>query len=230
MTEQGPPFAPAPQAQAPPLEAAPPQATPVDPAAAAASGAPMSVPYRVMPPEEAPAPAAVRTSRGIPVLAPACWTFGVLLWAFVAMGALVTMSKPGGGGPLVEEGIGVTFVIVAALVALVVSVRRSLEAAPTSGRAAAAGRSVIVVLLAVPAWFIVTMIAGAVGRSATKNLDTPITIVLLGVGAAAVFGGRRLLGVGRTVRTSQQRVIAGALWMIGVLVTLAALVGTLAGD
>jgi hypothetical protein len=224
MTEQGPPFV------APPQDAPPPEAAPVDPAAASAAAAPMSVPYRVIPPEEALAPAAGRRLRGIPVLAPACWTFGVLLWSFTSMGALVTMSKPGGGGPLVEEGIGVTFVIVAVLVAVLVSIRRSLEAAPTRGPAATAGRSVIALLLAVPAWFIVTMIAGAVGRSATKNLDVPITIGLLGVGVAAVFVARRLLAVGELPRTAQQRVIAGALWIVGVLVTLAAVIGTLAGD
>ncbi len=220
LTEQGPPIA-------EPQDVAPPEAIPGVPSA---PGAPMSVPYRVMPPEEAPAPMAARAARGIPVLAPASWTFGVLLWAFVAIGALVTMTRPGGGGPLIEEGIGVTFVIVAAISALVVSIRRSLEAAPTKGRGATGARVVVVLLLAVPAWFIVTMIAGAVGRSATKNLDTPITIVLLAVAAAAVYAGRRLLGVGGTARTSQQRVIAGALWTVSVLVTLAALIGTLEGD
>jgi hypothetical protein len=196
------------------------------------AGEQLTAPYRILPPEEALAPVAVRAapSRFIPVLAPAAWTFGVLLWAFVAMGVLTTLNGPGGRGPLVEEGLGVAFVLVATLGALVVAVRRSLVAAPTRGMVGTVVRGVVVALLAAPAWLIVTMIAAAVGKASAKNLDTPITIALLCLGGAAVLTARKLLGTGGHGATSQQRIIAGALWTVAVVVTVAAFIGTVAGD
>jgi hypothetical protein len=197
------------------------------------AGAPMVAPYRLLPPEEALAPVGVRaSSRYVPVLAPALWMFGVLLWSFVAMGALTTLNGPGGRGPFVEEGLAVAFVVVATLGALVVGIRRSLGVAPTRGTVGTLVRGVVVALLATPAWLIVTMITAAVGRASTKNLDAPITITLLCLAGACVLTARKLLGTGAGggATTAQQRVIAGALWTVAVVVTLGAFVGTVAGD
>jgi hypothetical protein len=206
-------------------------APPPDTGAAVDVGGLFSVPYRALPPADAMVPLTMKApSRAIPVLGPALWLFGVLLWAFVAMGALVTLSSPTGRGPLLEEGLGVMFVVAAMLTALIAAVRRSLEFAPTRSSAATVARASVVVLLALPAWLILTMIAAAIGRASSTNLDKPITLSLLGVAGVAAFAGRWLLRGSSGARTQQQRVIAGALWTVIVLVTVLAVVGTFAGN
>jgi hypothetical protein len=155
---------------------------------------------------------------------------GVTLWSYVVMGQLVTTYGPGKHSLLLGEGTAVFFVLVASFVAWLVAVRRSLVASPTSGTGGRVARAVIVGMLASMSWCTVTAGVAVAGKSAAKNADGTITVMLLVVSIAALVYGRRLSPAPDAQPTQRARVVGRVLWTGAALLTLVALVALGASD
>jgi hypothetical protein len=190
-----------------------------------------SAPYRAAAAMEPVPPFLPRASPAVTVWGPVLWTFGVVLWSYVVMGQLVTSYAPGGRSLLLGEGAAVFFVLVASFVAWLLAVRRSLLAQPASGTAGRLARAVILGMLASMSWCTVTAGAAVAGKSAAKNADGSITVLLLVVSIAALLYGRRL-SARRDVDTTSQRAraLSRIAWAGAALLTLVALIALGASD
>ncbi len=208
-------------AQTAPAEAPPAPIAPIAPAAP-------SAPYRSGVAAELPDLAAPPKER--PVLGLSLWVFAVAMWAFVAMGELVTSYGPGKRDFLVSEGVGELFVFAVTVGAWGLALRSSLRSTPAKSTARAVLRGVGVALLAFVLWGFVTLFAAATGASSRQNLDGTITVILALVAGVAAFAGRRLAGLHRQGKTARERAISRALWVGAALVTIVALALVMAGD
>ncbi len=188
-----------------------------------------SAPYRTA---LEPAPAfAPRASSAVTVWGPVLQLLGVTLWAYVVMGQLVTTYAPGRHSMLLGEGTAVLFVLVASIVAWLVAVRRSLAAAPTLRTGGGVVRAFLVGMLASMSWCTVTAGAAVAGKSAAKNADGTITVMLLVVSIAAFVYGRRLSPRSDASPLTQRgRVVGRVLWTGAVVLTLVALIALGASD
>ncbi|HEX8792277.1 MAG TPA: hypothetical protein VF765_15085 [Polyangiaceae bacterium] len=205
------------------------------PAAAPSAGPPSgsqpvpSAPYRTAL-ETAP-PFVPRASTAVTVWGPALWTFGIVLWSYVVMGQLATTYAPGRHSLLVGEGTAILFVLVASFVAWLVAVRRSLGASPAPGWAGRIARGFILGMLASMSWCTVTAGAAVAGKSAAKNADGSITVMLLVVSIAALLYGRRLSPRPTDPPPTQRaRTFTRVLWTGAGLLTLVALIALGASD
>jgi hypothetical protein len=187
-----------------------------------------SAPYRTAL-ETAP-PFVPRASSALTVWGPVLQVLGVTLWSYVVMGQLVTSYAPGKHSLLLGEGTAVLFVLVASFVAWLVAVRRSLGAAPASDIGARVARAVVVGMLASMSWCTLTAGAAVAGKSAAKNADGAITVMLLVVSIAALLYGRRLSPAPDAPPTQRARVVARALWTGAAVLTLVALIALGASD
>lgn len=188
-----------------------------------------SAPYRTAP-DTAP-PFVARASSAVTVWGPVLQLLGVTLWSYVVMGQLVTSYAPGNRSLLLGEGTAVLFVLVASVVAWLVAVRRSLVAAPAPGTGGRVARAIVVGTLASMSWCTVTAGAAVAGKSAAKNADGTITVMLLVVSIAAFVYGRRLSPRLDDSHPSQRsRVVARVLWSGAALLTLVALIALGASD
>lgn len=214
MTEETNPTAPPPVAEGVPTSAA--QPVPSAPYRAALEVAPPFVP---------------RASNAVTVWGPVLCTLGIVLWSYVVMGQLVTTYAPGRHSLLLGEGTAALFVLVASFVAWLVAVRRSLHASPAAGWGGRIARGVILGMLASMSWCTVTAGAAAAGKSASKNADGTITVMLLVVAIAAFLYGRRLSARPDAAPATQRaRVVGRVLWTGAALLTLVALIALGAGD
>jgi hypothetical protein len=205
------------------------------PSAGAAPGVPPSAaepvpsaPYRTA--LEVAPPFVPRASNAVTVWGPMLQLLGVTLWSYVVMGQLVTTYAPGKHSMLMGEGTAVLFVLVASFVAWLVAVRRSLVASPAPGTGGRVARAVIVGMLASMSWCTVTAGAAMAGKSAAKNADGTITVMLLVVSIAALVYGRRLSPAPDTQPTQRARVIGRVLWTGAAFLTLVALIALGASD
>lgn len=183
------------------------------------------------PPPAAPvlvsSPAVFHAARPRPVLGPSLSVFGVMLWSYVVFGQFTTSWLPG-GAPL-GEGTAVFFVFVASVVAWVLAVRRSLVVS-VRGQQGIAGRAIRIGVLAWAWWLVTVVLASLFGQASGKNLDGPITGLLVLLSAFAVVQGRRLTLPERPPLTQRERVIARLLWAGAAAMTLAACVELAAGS
>jgi hypothetical protein len=214
--------APVTEAQVPATEPAPP-----GPAAEAPEPPPPSAtPYRTAPEAVALAPFVAPRRHS---LTGACvFVFGVLLWAFLIMGELTTSYAPGKHGMMVGEALAVVFVLATSGAAWGAALRRSLEASPASSPMATYARGTLLAVVPFAVWLFVLLCATALGKSASKNMDGPITSLLLIASVAAALGGRRMAGLRGPASTTRQRVLARLLWAAAGLLTLVASIEVLA--
>lgn len=195
----------------------------------ASAGQPVpSAPYRMVP--EAAPPFVPRASSAVTVWGPVLQLLGVTLWSYVVMGQLVTSYAPGGRSLLLGEGTAVLFLLVASVVAWLLAVRRSLVASPAPGTGGRVARALIVGMLASMSWCTVTAGAAVAGKSAAKNADGTITVMLLVVSIAAFLYGRRLSPGPDVQPTQRARAFRRLLWTGAGLLTLVALVALGASD
>jgi len=180
-------------------------------------------PYRSV--EMAPA-AEPRVSRGMTLWGPVLSIFGVLLWAFVVMGQLVTTYAPGRHELLLGEATGVLFVLGASMAAWLRAVRHSLRVSPVNGRAKRVERALSLGILALIGWGVAMGVAMVIGRAVS---DGSTTFLMLFIAAGAFFYGRRLLGQSKGSQPQARSIVAIALWAGAGLITLVALV-TLGAD
>jgi hypothetical protein len=187
-----------------------------------------SAPYRTSL-ETAP-PFVPRASSAVTVWGPMLQLLGAALWSYVVMGQLVTSYAPGKQSLLLGEGTAVLFVLVASVVAWLVAVRRSLVASPAPGTGGRVARAVVVGMLASMSWCSVVAGAGIAGKSAARNADGTITVMLLVVSIAAFLYGRRISPRPDSLPTQRGRVVARVLWSGAALLTLVALIALGASD
>jgi hypothetical protein len=166
--------------------------------------------------------------RPSPTFGSGLWIFGVALWAFLVMGQMATTVGPGKHDFLLSEGVAGLFVATAALAAWATALRRTLIDWPARNAFAATMRGVAMVFLAVVTWLVVTVLATAVGKASSKNLDGWITVLLLGLAGAAAAGGRRLAGFHRA-GTPPMGTVSRALWVGAGILTMVALLLLLGG-
>ncbi len=205
---------------------APPPPPPPEPVAEAPASSPPSVsPYRTAP--QAQALASFAASRRYPQLGACVFVFGVLLWAFLIMGELTTSYAPGRHGMLVGEALAVVFVLATSGAAWGVAMRRSLEASPNPMAVYARGALLAVVPLAL--WLFTLFCATALGKSGSKNMDGPITSLLLVASVAAALGGRRMAGLRASAASPRQRVVTRLLWVGAGLLTFVTCLEVLGG-
>jgi hypothetical protein len=201
----------------------------VAPAVPPSSAEPVpSAPYRTA--LDAAPPFVPRASSAVTVWGPVLQLLGVTLWSYVVMGQLVTTYAPGRHSLLVGEGAAVLFVLVASFVAWLVTVRRSLVASPAPGTGGRVARAVVVGMLASMSWCTVTAGAAVAGKSAAKNADGTITVMLLVVSIAALVYGRRLSPAPDAQPSQRARVVGRVLWTGAALLTLVALIALGASD
>jgi hypothetical protein len=187
-----------------------------------------SAPYRTA--LDAAPPFVLRASSAVTVWGPVLQLLGVTLWSYVVMGQLVTTYAPGKHSLLMGEGTAVLFVLVASFVAWLVAVRRSLVAAPAPGTGGRVARAVIVGMLASMSWCTVGAGAAVAGKSAAKNADGTITVMLLVVSIAALVYGRRLSPAPDSQPTQRARVVGRVVWTGAAVLTLIALIALGASD
>jgi hypothetical protein len=187
-----------------------------------------SAPYRTAL-EPAP-PFVPHASSAVTVWGPVLQLLGVTLWSYVVMGQLATTYAPGKHSLLLGEGTAVLFVLVASFVAWLVAVRRSLVASPAPGTSGRVARAVVVGMLASMSWCTVTAGASVAGKSAAKNADGTITVMLLVVSIAAILYGRRLSPAPGGEPTQRARVFRRVLWTGATLLTLVGLIALGASD
>jgi hypothetical protein len=228
MTDQtNPPAGPVPTEEVPTVVDRLPSAAPPAVPPSAAEPVP-SAPYRTA--LDAAPPFVPRASSAVTVWGPVLQLLGVALWSYVVMGQLVTTYAPGKHALLLGEGTAVLFVLVASFVAWLVAVRRSLVAAPASGTGGRVARAVIVGMLASMSCCTVTAGAAVAGKSAAKNADGTITVMLLVLSIAAFLYGRRLSPRPDAQQTQRSRVVGRVLWTGAALLTLVALIALGASD
>jgi hypothetical protein len=155
------------------------------------------------------------------------FVFGVLLWAFLIMGELTTSYAPGKHGMLVGEALAVVFVMATSAAAWRLALLRSLEASPASSRIMMQMRGAMLAVVPFFGWLLVLFCAAAAGKSASKNMDGPITSLLLILSVASALGGRRMAGL-RGPTSTRQRVITRLLWTGTALLTFVACIEVLA--
>lgn len=153
-----------------------------------------------------------------PVVGPALWVSGVLLWAYVVMGQFTT-SWFSHAAPLGEPA-ATLGVVLATAIALRVAVGRSLSA--RDGKMP--GRAVRVGLLALLLGFLVVTVLSVIARATTADLDGLVMAVLVTIAFAAFLNGRRLTGPAPVPPTHRQRVFGALLWVGVGAVTLGACV------
>lgn len=188
-----------------------------------------SAPYRTAL-ETAP-PFVARASTAVTVWGPVLFTFGVVLWSYVVMGQLATSYAPGRHSLLLGEGTAILFVLVASFASWLVAVRRSLVASPAPGWSGRIARGLILGMLASMSWCTVTAGAAVAGKSASKNADGAITVMLLVMSIAALVYGRRLSPRPEEAPPTQRaRTFARVLWTGAALLTLVALIALGASD
>jgi hypothetical protein len=187
-----------------------------------------SAPYRAA--LDAAPPFVPRASSAVTVWGPVLQLLGVALWSFIVMGQLATTYAPGKHSLLLGEGTAVLFVLVASIAAWLLVVRRSLVVSPAAGMGGRVARAVVVGLLASMSWCTVTVGATAAGKSAAKNADGTITVMLLVIAIAALLYGRRLSPAPDDSPTQRARVVGRVLWTGAALLTLVALIALGASD
>jgi hypothetical protein len=179
-----------------------------------------TTPYRSVP--DAPPFAVSAVSRRVALWGPVLRVFGVVLWAFVVMGELVTSYSPGGHAMLLGEATGTLFVLGCGVSVWISALRRSVRDAPPLTPAGSLTRGVGIGLLALGAFFAAIFAAMIVNRAAS---DGVITVVLLAMAGGAVFYGRRLSVHGdEPPPTENARVFARVLWTCAAVLTFIALV------
>jgi hypothetical protein len=172
-----------------------------------------------------------RASSAVTVWGPVLQLLGVTLWSYVVMGQLATSYAPGRHSLLLGEGTAALFVLVASVVGWLVAVRRSLLASPAPGTSGRVARAVVVGMLASMSWCTVTAGAAVAGKSAAKNADGAITVMLLVVSIAAFLYGRRLSPrLDDSPPSQRARVVARVLWSGAAFLTLVALIALGASD
>ena len=185
-----------------------------------APGPPSTAPYRTPPALEATSP--LRVPRPPSLVGAVLFVSGVVLWAFVVMGELTTSYGPGKHGLLVGEALAVVFVLATSAAAWRAALRRSLEATPPSSPLAIYVRGTVLAVLALALWLVVLFCATALGKSASKDIDGPVSALLLIVSVAAALGGRRMAGLRGRPATSRHRLIARLTWVAAGLLTFVA--------
>lgn len=199
---------------------------PSEPVAEAPTPPPPSVsPYRTAPEAHALAPFAA--PRRHSQLGVCVFVFGVLLWAFLIMGELTTSYAPGKHGMLVGEALAVVFVLATSGAAWWAAMRRSLEASPPLREMVTYARGTMFAVVPLGLWLFVLFGATALGKSASKNMDGPITLLLLIVSVAAALGGRRMAGLRGSPSSTRWRVITRLLWIGAGLLTFVACIEVL---
>jgi hypothetical protein len=214
-----PPAAPEILATAPPVAPIDPNAPAAEAPAPAPPSAPIT-PYRTAP----EAPAAFAAPRRASLLGATVFVFGVLLWAFVVMGELTTSYAPGKHSMLVGEALAVVFVLGTSAVAWRAAMLRNLALKPAESPALAYTRSGVVAVGAIVLCWIVVVLATGMGKAASKDMDGPISLMLLVLSTAAGLGGRRLASLHGPAATPRGRTIARVLWAVATVLTLVALV------
>src|SRR5208337_5619923 len=137
-------------------------------------------------------------------------------------GELTTSYGPGRHGMLVGEALAVVFVLATTAAAWGVALRRSLDATPPSNPLVIYARGAFLAILPLVVWLLVLFCATALGKAASKNIDGPITVVLLIVSIAAALVGRRMAGLPVQASTSRWRLTAQLLWVGAGLLTFVA--------
>jgi hypothetical protein len=201
-----------------------PSSSPQAPAGPAAdvvvAGPPSTAAYRTPPAVEATSP--LRVPRPPSLVGAVLFVSGVLLWAFVVMGELTTSYGPGKHGLLVGEALAVVFVLATSAAAWGVALRRSLEATPPSSPQATYVRGAVLAVLPLAVWLVVLFGATALGKSASRDIDGPVSALLLLVSVAAALGGRRMAGLRGRPSTSRHRVLTRLTWVAAGLLTVVA--------
>ena len=209
----------------------PPTAPSVPVAETQAPPPPSASPYRAVPEVVAPealAPAQFAAPRRYSLPGACVFVFGVLLWAFLIMGELTTSYAPGRHGMLVGEALAVVFVMATSAAAWRAALLRSLEASPASSPIAMQARGALLAVVPFVLWLFVVFCATALGKSVSKNMDGPITLLLLITSVASALGGRRMAGLRGPASSTRQRVITRLLWVGGGLLTFVACIEVLA--
>ncbi len=126
-----------------------------------------------------------RVARTHPILGPAIWTFGAMLWAYVVLGEYTTAG-------FIGESIAVSLLVFAAGASWYFAVRhRSL---------ASQGKIVRLGLKLAPGFIALLLLTGCalfmdyVGESSHQNQDIPMTLAFMVLGVLAFFWGQRLTG------------------------------------
>jgi hypothetical protein len=206
-------------AATPPVPEVPALAPPVEAPAPAPPSAPVT-PYRTA----AEAPLTFAAPRRASLLGATTFVFGVLLWAFVVMGELTTSYAPGKHSMLVGEALAVVFVLGTSAAAWRAAMLRNLELKPAVSSNLAYARSGVVAVGAIVLWWIVVVVAAGVGKAASKDMDGPISLMLLVLSIAAGLGGRRLASLRGPASTPRRRTVSRLLWAGAIVLTLIALV------
>lgn len=180
---------------------------------------PPPLPASVREPDPVPTfVSAARAQLPRPLLGPALWVAGVLLWAYVVMGILTTTRLPFTAKRLpLSEGTAFILVIAAYASAGVLAVRRSLVISDgESGRRAggiAAG--------AIGFWM--SFVVGAMVLAALGFPEPLVTFLLILWSGFSVWLGRRLTNRAAPIGPDQNRVVTFALWIGAAVVSLVAL-------
>jgi hypothetical protein len=137
----------------------------------------------------------------LPIVGPALWIFGALLWAYAVIGELIVQLE-------FPELVGVVIVLAAVARAWFVTVRHLPPKARRSVRA------LLPVLLALLSWVlflaIVSMVLGGGGRSEIEA----VTLLLWAVGVIAYVFGRRLTRAPAPATARFGRAGAIAAWVL----------------
>ena len=149
-----------------------------------------------------------------PVLGPALWLFGAMLWAYVIVGQLVVEE----GFPEMLGLLGLLFVIG---VTWFFAIERSFSEDPPTPETRLA-RIVRPFALAFGLWLLTTLLSTVIGMSTFGNLDSAITLTLWSFSLIPFFVGRRMTG-GRAASIDKSRRPLGILlWIGAALVTVVA--------
>jgi len=166
-------------------------------------------------PELAPYSQAFRGPPPRPILGPALWILGVLLWGYVVVGELVV-------GMGLQEELGVGVLVLSVGMAAYASTKRSLLSFPPAPE----DRSLRVwgpLGVALGLFIATLMLLTLVARSSTRELDEEITLVLWCASLMPLIASRELMRRGRASPTPGRRVLGWMLWLLTGIVTLVAL-------
>jgi hypothetical protein len=179
-----------------------------------------ATPYRTSLVPRAPVHVAPRRSA----VGEALFVSGVLLWSFVVMGELTTSYAPGRHQMLVGEALAVVFVLTTTAATWGAAVRRNLALSPATAERAVYLRATAIAIAALMLWGLVVYVATAMGKAASRNVDGPITLMLLVLSLAGSLVGRRMAGLDEKAATARGRWLHRLLWTCAGLLTFAALV------
>ncbi len=135
---------------------------------------------------EVPLPTAGKAAQH-PIVGPALWTFGAMLWAYVVLGEYTTAG-------FIDEAIAVSLLTFAAGACWYLAVRRGPMTAPF--HAGILGRKILPGIIALLLAAGCALFMNFIGESSQRNLDVPMSLAFMVLGMLTFFGGQRLTGSG----------------------------------